>query len=84
MQDTLLVRMQLGLLVYDLTADSVLYGYGEKQTLRPASTMKLLTAVTALDQLGGNYQLRTSLRYNGQRPCAAGRSLLCGRYGPDV
>ena len=65
MQDTLLVRTQLGLLVYDLTADSVLYGYGEKQTLRPASTMKLLTAVTALDQLGGNYQLRTSLRYKG-------------------
>ena len=56
---------QLGLMVYDLTADSVLYSYGEKQTLRPASTMKLLTAVTALDRLGPNYQFRTSLRYTG-------------------
>ena len=56
---------QLGLMVYDLTADSVLYSYGEKQTLRPASTMKLLTAVTALDRLGPSYQFRTSLRYTG-------------------
>ena len=58
-------RSQLGLLVYDLTADSILYHRGEKQTLRPASTMKLLTAITALDRLGASYQLRTSLRYSG-------------------
>lgn len=58
-------RSQLGLLVYDLTADSVLYRRGEKQTLRPASTMKLLTAITALDQLGADYRFRTSLRYSG-------------------
>ena len=56
MQDPLLERTQLGLMVYDLTADSTIYTYGAKQTLRPASTMKLLTAVTALDQLGGDYQ----------------------------
>ena len=65
LQDPLFERSQLGLLVYDLTADSVLYRHGEKQTLRPASTMKLLTAVTALDCLGGDYQFRTSLRYTG-------------------
>ena len=59
-------RSQLGLLVYDLTADSILYHRGEKQTLRPASTMKLLTAITALDRLGGSYQFRTSLRYSGE------------------
>ena len=63
--DPLFERSQLGLLVYDLTADSILYRHGEKQTLRPASTMKLLTAVTALDRLGGSYQFRTSLRYSG-------------------
>ena len=65
LQDPLFERSQLGLLVYDLTADSVLYRRGEKQTLRPASTMKLLTAVTALDRLGADYQFRTSLRYAG-------------------
>ena len=65
MTDTLLKSPQLGLLVYDMTADSIIYAYGEKQTLRPASTMKLLTAVTALDLLGGNYLFRTSLYYTG-------------------
>ena len=65
LQNSLFERSQLGLLVYDLTADSILYRYGEKQTLRPASTMKLLTAVTALDRLGPSYQFRTSLRYSG-------------------
>ena len=62
----MLERTQLGLMVYDLTADSVLYSYGAKQTLRPASTMKLLTAVTALDQLGSRYRYNTSLRYTGE------------------
>lgn len=64
--DTLLQRTQLGLMVYDLSADSVLYSYGGRQTLRPASTMKLLTAVTALDLLGSGYAFRTWLYYKGQ------------------
>lgn len=61
----LLETTQLGLMVYDLSDDSVLYSFGAKQTLRPASTMKLLTAVTAIDLLGGEYRLNTSLRYQG-------------------
>ena len=65
MHDPLLERTQLGLMVYDLTADSTLYRHGEKQTLRPASTMKLLTAITAIDLLGGSYPFRTSLQYEG-------------------
>lgn len=65
MLDPLLESTQLGLMVYDLTADSLLYSHGAKQTLRPASTMKLLTAVTAIDLLGGEYKLNTSLRYQG-------------------
>lgn len=66
LKDPLLEKSQLGLLVYDLSADSVLYSFGAKQTLRPASTMKLLTAVTAIDLLGSNYQFRTSLSYTGE------------------
>jgi D-alanyl-D-alanine carboxypeptidase/D-alanyl-D-alanine-endopeptidase (penicillin-binding protein 4) len=65
MLDPLLESTQLGLMVYDLTADSLLYSHGAKQTLRPASTMKLLTAVTAIDLLGGDFKLNTSLRYMG-------------------
>ena len=57
---------QLGLMVYDITADSTLYARGAKQIMRPASTMKLLTAITALDQLGQSYRFSTSLYYTGQ------------------
>ena len=64
--DTLLRRTQLGLMVYDLAADSVIYSYGGQQTMRPASTMKLLTSVTALDLLGSRYDYRTSLYYQGR------------------
>ena len=57
---------QLGLMVYDLTADSTLYTRGHRQLLRPASTMKLVTAIAAIDKLGGSYQFRTSLYYTGR------------------
>ena len=66
LQDPLLERTQLGLMVYDLTADSIIYAHNAKQTMRPASTMKLLTAVTALDKLGSRYRYNTSLRYTGE------------------
>lgn len=62
----LLQVSQLGLVIYDLTADSMLCSYGGKQTLRPASTMKVITSVTALDKLGGKYQYKTRLRYTGE------------------
>lgn len=65
-KSALLRKSQLGLQVYDLTADSVLYAVNDKQTMRPASTMKLLTSITALDKLGGSYQFKTRLRYTGE------------------
>lgn len=58
-------KSQVGLMIYDLDADSTLYAHSEKQTLRPASTMKLLTAVTALDQIGRNFEYRTGLYMAG-------------------
>ena len=64
--DPLMERTQLGLMVYDLSADSALYRYGSRQTLRPASTMKLLTSITALDVLGSRYDYRTYLYYTGR------------------
>ena len=64
-QAPLLDVSQLGMLVWDLTADSAIYRYNERQLMRPASTMKLVTAITALDCLGGNYLYSTSLLYRG-------------------
>ena len=56
----------VGMMVYDLTADSVLYKVNERQALRPASTMKVVTAVAALDRLGGSHQFLTKLYYTGE------------------
>lgn len=56
---------QVGLMVYDLTADSAIFRHNERQMMRPASTMKVVTAVAAIDMLGGSYRFRTSLYYTG-------------------
>ena len=63
---SLLKTAQMGLYIYDLTADSVIYSRDGQQTLRPASTMKLITAITALDKLGGAYLYKTRLCYTGE------------------
>lgn len=69
----LLETSQLGLMVWDLTADSALYAYNHRHRMRPASTMKLLTAITALDLYGGDHRFTTELRYKGQ---IVGRTLV--------
>lgn len=66
LQDDLLRYSQLGLMVYDLTDQTVVYRHHERQRMRPASTMKLVSAITALDVLGGNYRFRTSLFRTGE------------------
>ncbi len=64
-KDRMFNSTQLGLMVYDLTDDSTLYKFNPRQTMRPASTMKLLTSISALDHLGAKYDFRTSLYYTG-------------------
>ena len=55
----------VGMMVYDLTADSVIFRHNERQLMRPASTMKMMVAVAALDRLGKDYKYETSLLYTG-------------------
>lgn len=57
---------QVALMVFDLTADSVIYKFNEGQLMRPASTMKLVTAIAAIDRLGGSFQFKTQLKYTGK------------------
>ena len=66
LQDQMFETSQLGLMVYDLTADSALYTHNQRQLMRPASCMKLVTAVTALDLLGSKYEYKTSIYYTGE------------------
>ncbi len=57
--------MQIGIMVWDLSDDKQIYNFNERIHLRPASTMKCVTAITALNRLGSNYNYRTSIYYTG-------------------
>ncbi|EJX10020.1 D-alanyl-D-alanine carboxypeptidase/D-alanyl-D-alanine-endopeptidase [gut metagenome] len=67
MGDPLLQEGQLGLCVYDLTDGSLVFEHGMWQRMRPASTMKIVTAVTALSLLGANYEYATGLYLKGRQ-----------------
>lgn len=61
LRDPLFNNTQVGLCVYDLTDDSLVYAYHWRYRLRPASNAKIITAVTALDLLGSDYVYRTTM-----------------------
>ena len=54
-------RTQVGIYVYDLTADTLVFTHNEQQCMRPASNEKIMTAITALNDLGVLYEYRTRL-----------------------
>ena len=66
LQSKIFKTSTVGLEIYDLTDNKVLYSYNEQHTMRPASTQKMLTAVTALARLGGNHEFKTRLLYTGE------------------
>ena len=66
LQNDMFETSQVAIMVWDLQADSCIDRHRERQLMRPASTMKLLTAITALDRLGGSYQFKTQLKYTGK------------------
>ena len=66
LQDELLESSQLGICVYDLTADTLLYARQARQRMRPASTEKLVTAVAALSELGAAHEFVTRLCHTGE------------------
>lgn len=59
-------KSRIGLCVYDLTDNKMLYQYNGKDLFRPASTQKILTSITALNTLGNNYNFKTSVYYSGE------------------
>lgn len=65
LRSDLLTSSQMGVMVWDLTTDSCLFRYNDQWRMRPASTQKLVTAITALDLLGENHKFSTKLFYTG-------------------
>ena len=63
--DELPAGTDIGIMVYDLTTDSVLYAYRENVLFRPASTEKVITSIVALHSLGTGFSFETSLRTQG-------------------
>lgn len=81
--DTLFESTQLGLSIVDLTTGEQLFSYGARQRMRPASTEKVVTAIAALDLLGPNYPLRTTLSTTGAVDGSVLRGDLYVRGGMD-
>ena len=86
LNDPLFETTQVGLMVYDLTADQPVYQHHARQLMRPASTMKVITAITALDRLGGDYMFTTRLCYTGkiQKGKLTGNLYCVGGFDPLV
>jgi len=74
-----------GISVWDLTADSAVYSYNAHKVLRPASTQKLITAITALDVLGAQHEYKTQAFYEGTLTSDSvlnGNITIVGDYDP--
>lgn len=76
---------EVGITVFDLTEGISLYQYQADKLYRPASTEKVITAVTALGRLGEQYQFRTRLAYTGQicRDTLKGNLYVIGGFDPE-
>ena len=65
LESSMFETSQVGMCIYDLTADSLIYSHDDRQTMRPASTQKLITAITALDVMGDRHKFETFVGYTG-------------------
>ena len=65
LRSALLETVQTSVMVWDLTDDVPVYQFRERLHLRPASTMKCVTAIATLDKLGADYDFKTNLYYTG-------------------
>ena len=61
LNDPLIASSNVGMKVVSLTTGEVLYEKDAEKLYHPASTMKLITAATALVKLGPNYRFYTTL-----------------------
>lgn len=62
---TLPEESEVGISIYNLTTNKSLYTHRNTKLARPASTMKLLTAITTLSHPDGNKPFTTDVYYSG-------------------
>ncbi len=76
---------EVGISVYDLTSRQSLYAYRDTKLSRPASTMKLVTAITLLARSDSNRPFRTEVWYRGAivRDTLQGDLYVLGGFDPE-
>lgn len=76
---------EVGISVYDLTAKKPLYAYRDAKLSRPASTMKLLTAITALSRPDADQPFATEVWYDGviEHDTLQGNLYVVGGFDPE-
>jgi serine-type D-Ala-D-Ala carboxypeptidase/endopeptidase (penicillin-binding protein 4) len=72
-------RVRWGILVQPLSSGQTLYSRDAQKYFTPASNLKLLTTAAALQQLGANFRIRTSIYQNGN-----GVLRVVGRGDPSL
>lgn len=75
----------VGIYAYDLTANRPLYAYDADKLSRPASTMKLITAISALAHPQGKEPFRTQVWYRGniEQDTLSGDMFVVGGMDPE-
>lgn len=61
LDDEIFVEGEAAVVIYDLTAGKKVFGHRSGKMMRPASVMKVLTSVAALDTLGAGHVVSTTL-----------------------
>ena len=56
----------IGVAVHDVSAKTLLFGYNQSKTFIPASSLKLLTSLVALEELGSDFKYESELAYDGK------------------
>ncbi|WP_414690161.1 D-alanyl-D-alanine carboxypeptidase/D-alanyl-D-alanine endopeptidase [Nostoc sp.] len=72
-------RVRWGILVQPLSTGPILYSRDAQKYFTPASNLKLLTTAAALQQLGANFRIRTSIYQDGN-----GVLRVVGRGDPSL
>ncbi len=72
-------RVRWGILVQPLSTGQTLYSRDAQKYFTPASNLKLLTTAAALQELGANFRIRTSVYQNGN-----GVLRVVGRGDPSL
>ena len=79
------VGSNVGISIYDLTDGKSLYTYQADKLSRPASTMKLLTTITALSHPDADDPFKTEVWYQGviEQDTLTGDLYVVGGYDPE-